>query len=104
MAFTETDGRRLAVEMLRELEEVGADAANIDDGIRKQTGYGAQRNVAAEYLGKLRGNADLERGFGALLSDFIASTLDGAIPAPEFYEERINPKVTGLGRWQGSRR
>lgn len=103
-AFTETDGRRLAVDMLAELAEVGADRACIDASTRIQAGFkGPQVNVVARYLGVLRkrGSVEIEAGFGAVLSDFIASALDGAAGDVEFYEERIDPKGAGAATRAG---
>jgi hypothetical protein len=101
-AFSETDGRRLAVKMLEELADVGADRACIDASTRLQAGFkGPQANVVGRYLALLRerGSVELEAGFGAILSDFIASNLDGGADAElEFYEARIEAKVAPLRR------
>jgi hypothetical protein len=72
--------------MLKELREIGADAACIDARTRAQAGFsGPQRNVVADYLQRI--DAASAAGFGEVLSDFLASALDGAVADPELYEE-----------------
>jgi hypothetical protein len=88
-ALTRADGRQLAIDMLRQIHELEPDAACIDRGTRVSAGLaGEQRNVVADYLRTMRerSSPELEDGFGEVLTDFLASALDGAVPDPEFYE------------------
>ena len=52
-----------------------------------------QDNIVARYLREVREAADprVELAFGAVLSDFISSSVDGAVPGTELLE--------GLARW-----
>lgn len=88
-AFTERDGRELAVSLLRELRDTDADLTALEDDYRPAGR--AQDNIVLRYLTTLREteNRALEAGFAAVLSDFIASTLNGAIPDPDHYEPAI---------------
>ena len=72
-------GRRLAVELLLEIRELGAE----------WTQGQAQSDVLSRYLEEVRkADAETERAFLGVLTDFIGSSLDGATPDPEFYEVR----------------
>lgn len=82
-AFSSADGRQLAIDMLLELRDLGADATAIDRP--------GQQNIVGHYLRIIReqGAPALEHGFAAVLTDFIAGALDGAAPDPEVYEEEV---------------
>jgi hypothetical protein len=88
VAFSTADGRELAVEMLREVEGKSDDCC-IDPHCRLGK---VQDNILVRYLRVVRerGSLELEEGFGEVLSDFIASSIAGATPDAEFYEERIH--------------
>jgi hypothetical protein len=85
--FTEADGHQLAADMLREVhDEWLTDPWQADDGIagwRK-----AAPVVLPRYLMKVReaSSPELERGFFAVLTDFIGGSLDGVVPEAQFYE------------------
>ena len=84
--LTEADGRKLAVDMLLELRAIGADVTSIEEQYHEQGR--SQDSVVARYLETVRthGNPNVEVGFVAVLTDFLAGALDGAVPDPELYE------------------
>jgi hypothetical protein len=79
-AFTSADGCQLAIDMLLELRELGRPLL-LDDS------QGSATRRCAAQVGPPRSiGAELEHGFAAVLTDFIAGALDGAAPDPDFYE------------------
>lgn len=92
-AFTERDGRELAVSMLRELEDVDADLVAIREDERPAGT--PQSNVVLRHLAAVRAAdcRELEAGFGAVLTDFLASALNGAVPDATFYEDLIEDEA-----------
>lgn len=92
----ECDGRELAVQLLRELGMANADATTIDADCWPE-GVHAQDNIVLRYLRALResGSADLEAGFASILTDFIGSALDGAVPDADYYEATPSPEGNG---------
>jgi len=88
--LTEGDGRALAVQMLREANDIGLN----DLAIHEHERHGRpQNNLVLRYLDALR-KADSRRadiGFCSVLSDFIGTCTDGS-PAidPDFYQQAFH--------------
>lgn len=84
---TKADGYKLAIAMLREMEDRSDECSMFQDG------RGTQDNVALRYLDTLRssGSRDVEVGFSEVLSDFISSNLDvdEGMVRPEVYEPKV---------------
>jgi hypothetical protein len=80
--LTEADGRQLAVDLLRELQDFGyLDEYLIQGG----TGRLAN-NVALRFLDTVRDSAELRLGFAAVLTDFISGAYHRGVTDPEAYE------------------
>lgn len=71
--FTEVDGRELAIQMLREIEDAGLDECTIDQDCRDGR---AQNNIALRYIDSLGDNKQLRIGFAAMITEFVASFSD----------------------------
>ena len=84
-AFTEADGRRLAVDMLVEMRDLGFDELAIGDAEEVREGR-PQADILARYLRTAREHPNVEAGFLAILTDVIGSAAEdgGAI---ELYEQ-----------------
>lgn len=88
--FTEADGYRLAADLLRDVREhylareKGLSVEQVE-GLWKQD----NSDVIRRYLTVLstKKSPALERGFFAVLTDFIGSAADGAVCDPEFYQD-----------------
>lgn len=96
-AFSERDGRELAVAMLHELDDNATDADGEFSRFSIEAEYrapGAQQDVSVvlRYLETLRttGSPELDAGFCAILADFLSTVLEGSVPSPEFYEDFID--------------
>lgn len=77
--LTESDGRRLAVELLLEMSQLGLDELAIDgsvDAAEVREGR-PQSDVLARYLRSARQNNALEAGFIAVLTDVLGSAAEG---------------------------
>ncbi len=83
--LTAADGRRLAIDMLREIrDEVGSDATSIEEEYREGR---PQSDVLARHLRVVgRAGPAVEAGFLAVLTDFLGGAFE-APTDPEFYEE-----------------
>ncbi len=83
--FTQADaGRQLAVDMLREIHELGADELVIDHEGRAGR---PQSDVVARHLQSARAAGTMaERAFIAVITDALGTALEGSLPEPEFYE------------------
>ena len=84
------DGQALAVQMLRELEEHDLDYSpySLDSSEREQGR--PQVNIVMKYLDALRdGSRNVEAGFAAVLSDFLAAAGEGGIRDAAWYDERL---------------
>lgn len=81
--LTEADGRRLAVDMLVEMAELGVDDLAID-GAEYRDGR-PQNDVLARFLRSVRGAPAVEAGFLQVLTDVIGSAVEGG-SAIELYE------------------
>jgi hypothetical protein len=85
--LTHADGVGLAIELIRELEAEDAPHRCAIEARFRATGA-PQDNVALRYLQALReAGQDAQEGFAAVLSDFIASALDGATLSASDYEK-----------------
>lgn len=80
-AFTEADGRRLAVDMLVEMRELGMDELAIE-GAEYRSGR-PQSDVLVRYLRNAQRHAAIEAGFLAVLTDALGCANGGAL---ELYE------------------
>jgi hypothetical protein len=89
-------GSRLAINMLRQLEASTelCDACALDE--LKQKGAKPQDNIVWRYLETCRERSrGAERGFCAVLSDFIADSSDGFVPDAEVYGKALKIEVPG---------
>lgn len=87
--FTEEDGHQLAVDMLREIQAYWDEYFRLtwDAAERKgrEPGAGAWRNLNADILGRYlatvqaHGSRELERGFFAVLNDYLGSAREGCV-------------------------
>ena len=99
---TEAHGRALAVAMLRTLSayplnKVGGCQWSIEAQYRDEGT--PQDNVALQYLRRCTNSQALE-GFCAVLTDYIACSLDGGAPDASVYERLTEYDVNGQpGRW-----
>ena len=84
--FTESDGRRLAIDMLLEIrDELSVDECVLDANWRDGR---PQSDVLVRYLKSVRSaGAAAEAGFVAVLTDFVGSVFEFT-PDPEEYERR----------------
>jgi hypothetical protein len=87
--LTERDGHQLGADCLRELsthwEARGGEEENDNDKLwRSENSEILRRYLAAV---KTRRSPALERGFLAVLTDFIGASVSGGVPDPEYYEE-----------------
>lgn len=82
--FTEADGHQLAVDLLR---EVGHEWSTFEDST-SDAWKRQQVQVVARYLATLREHSspELERGFCAVLTDYLGACVNGGVPDPEYYE------------------
>jgi len=85
--FSEADGRRLAVDMLVEMRELGLDEFSIE-GAPYREGR-PQNELLARYLARAREHPQVEAGFLAILSDAVAQAVEGG-GSIELYEEHAN--------------
>jgi hypothetical protein len=89
-------GSRLAINMLRQLEASTelCDACALDE--LKQKRAKPQDNIVWRYLETCRARSrGAERGFCAVLSDFIADASDGFVPDAEVYGKALKIEVPG---------
>lgn len=88
-AFTERDGRELAVALFHEIEASDCETAAINAEYRDEGK--PQDNTVLRYLAVLReaNSRELEAGFAAVLTDFVACCLDGSVPDAAYYERFI---------------
>jgi hypothetical protein len=87
-ALTEADGRRLAVNMLVEMRDLGADELVIDRADEYRDGR-PQNDVLVRYLRTAREQPRVEAGFLAVLTDVLGSAVEGG-GAIELYEREAN--------------
>ena len=85
---TEADGRKLAIEMLWDAQNISADLTCLYPHDNPVRGDRPQRNYFLKYLKRLRkaNNEEVDRGFAAVLSDFCGSAIDGGVLWPDQYE------------------
>lgn len=89
--LTEADGYQLAADMLRDLHEEWLS----DEEFQQTEEEGAWRLLRGDTVRRYMetvsnsGSQALERGFYAVLTDFIGSCVDGAVPDAEFYEKVV---------------
>lgn len=89
--LTEANGREIAIQMLREIENAGLDECTIEQDCRDG---GAQNNVALRYIDKLGDSKQLRAGFASMITEFVASYADGRSNSmAEFYQ---NMEASGL--------
>jgi hypothetical protein len=81
--FTEMDGRRLAVDMLVEMRDLGSDALIIDDANDYRDG--PQNDLLAGFLRAAHEHPAVEAGFLQVLTDVLGSAVEGG-GAIEHYE------------------
>jgi hypothetical protein len=88
---SERDGRALAVKLLKELDAAGADERWSLDPQCPPVGP-AQDTPFLRYLEILRerNSPEVERGFCAVLTDFIALALGGSVASPGFFEQFVD--------------
>jgi hypothetical protein len=87
--LTEANGRELAIQMLREIEDAGLDECTIDQGCRDGE---AQNNIALRYIDSLGDNKQLRIGFASMITEFVASYADGQSNSiVEFYQNMTRP-------------
>lgn len=89
--LTETDGRQLAVDMLRELgqEWKSFDLSDAPDGEITETLIARDPDTMRRFLGVVqdKGSPALERGFLCVLSEYLgAAVADGCTLELEAYE------------------
>jgi hypothetical protein len=83
------DGRRLAVDMLIEMQELGLDELAIDNADEYREGR-PQSDILVRYLRAIRGQPAVEAGFLAVLTDVIGSACDEDVAAIKLYEREAN--------------
>jgi hypothetical protein len=102
-------GHELAIDMLDELsgDEVrgwpGADQALIERDLRNGAPY---RDIVSDYLRQAReAGPDVEHGFTMIVSDLVASTMQGSPPYSGFYYAQLMRRgVIADGPGQAARR
>jgi hypothetical protein len=100
-------GHELAVEMFDELlgedgSGAAADGALLDRNYRHGSPY---RDVVAAYLERAHAaGADVERGFTMILSDLVATAMQGGCPDAWFYEALMQRGQIAAGPRHAERR
>jgi hypothetical protein len=99
---TERDGRALAMQLLEELEAEGADMrCSIDPQYWGEAA--AQEIPLLRYLQILRERNCLEadRGFCAVITDFVSCCLGGSVPDSAFYAQFLDGPSPAKGAGHG---
>ena len=81
-----SDGVGLAVQMLDQLQHNPdiADQCSLEEEYRSSGGE--QKNIVLEYLDAARGGGrEVERGFAAVMTDFVAACRGGCVPDTKNY-------------------
>lgn len=87
--FTEEDGHQLAVDMLRDVRDEWFNNEEFQK-CDSRTDFLLLKGVAlSRYLETIitADSPALQRGFYAVLTDYIGCCMDGSIPYPERYEK-----------------
>jgi hypothetical protein len=79
---TVADGRRLAIDMLREFRDLKPEDCSCEDHFRPGR---KQRDVFGRYL-ELLSSSEIRAGFCIVMNDFLAAALDLATDV-DFYEQ-----------------
>lgn len=91
--MTRDDGFELALQLRKqieiELEENEYEPYMIEEAYREPGT--PQRNIVQEYLDTIRatGDRELEEGFTALLTEYLASAVAGGLPDSNLYERML---------------
>jgi len=100
-------GHELALDMFNELlgeegEGSNADQALLERDYRHGVPY---RDIVSDYLRRAReAGADVERGFTMILSDLVATAMQGGAPDAWLYEGFMRRGVIAAGPRQAARR
>lgn len=96
------EGFNLAIALLRDVEEGDVDSSSpygLDAEFRKPGK--PQTNIVLTYLKAAAGNDQREAGFAAVLSDYLSSVAEGAVPDWDFYEKYL-PNHPGIPNNHGT--
>lgn len=83
--LTQKDGRQLALQMIKELENNVA--AELEPEYRQGRAFD---NVLLRYLDRCRGNGDVMAGFTAILTGYISCTAAGTVPDISYLAQFID--------------
>lgn len=86
--FTQVDGRKLAIQMLYELQTDEIVPLTLLPAKDRPIGK-LQQDVFGQYLRVLmdRGDEALTAGFSSVLTDFLGAAVNGSVPYPWIYED-----------------
>jgi hypothetical protein len=86
--LTKADGVALAIQMLHEIETIGSDRFAIRQEYRDFYQKGApQDDIVRRYLQRAftTGNGEFLSGFSSVLTDYVATCVQGCVPDVESY-------------------
>jgi len=90
--FSRDDGITLAVQLLRELEDTDQqESCFLFDSATDKPRPDAQHNIVEAYLQAIAatGSTELQRGFSAVLSDYLACAVGGMVVNPDLYDPLV---------------
>jgi hypothetical protein len=87
-------GLELALAMLKEMEDADCEFSRYGLEPRYRRAGTQQDNIVLRYLDDIRRCDDraLEEGFTSLLTEYVSSCVDGAVPEARFYWEQMLQK------------